>query len=341
MIEPLSLLVGTMLIYLLVLTSHGLRHRFGLALFYGIMGGLTSIMAWSTDAGLAMDVNGVRFLVGSAVFYTSLMLGIFVIYTFEGPSATRVAILTVVVISTLTPITLFALRCLMNATGQSVDLIPLPDLRLNVASVITTLIDFIFLAIVWEYLGNLSTRPRMGFRAFFTLVGVMSLDVLIFTTAAFGGSPDHLIIMAGTFVSRMTAAVIAFPFLYGYMINESNKAGNAIEQRPVLAIFQELKDMQNHLGRAYLEIQQRKKAEAERDEVIAKLQTALAEVKTLKQLLPICSHCKKVRDDQGYWNRLDSYIEKHTDTRFTHGICSECTDTLYPGLLSDRKKPLG
>lgn len=59
------------------------------------------------------------------------------------------------------------------------------------------------------------------------------------------------------------------------------------------------------------------------------LQEALDNIKTLKGLVPICAHCKKIRDDQGYWNRLESYIEEHSDAQFSHGICEECTETLY------------
>ncbi len=60
------------------------------------------------------------------------------------------------------------------------------------------------------------------------------------------------------------------------------------------------------------------------------LQQALSEIKTLSGLLPICASCKKIRDDNGYWNQIESYIAKHTDAEFTHGICPECAKKLYP-----------
>lgn len=75
---------------------------------------------------------------------------------------------------------------------------------------------------------------------------------------------------------------------------------------------------------AFLDITAQKEAEAEREKLIKELQNALAEIKTLKEFLPICSYCRKVRDDQNYWLQIDSYISKHTDTRFSHGICPEC-----------------
>ncbi|MBF9018990.1 MULTISPECIES: hypothetical protein [unclassified Oceanispirochaeta] len=59
------------------------------------------------------------------------------------------------------------------------------------------------------------------------------------------------------------------------------------------------------------------------------LEQALSEIKTLKGIVPICAHCKKIRDDKGYWNFLESYIEKHSDASFSHGLCPECADELY------------
>lgn len=63
--------------------------------------------------------------------------------------------------------------------------------------------------------------------------------------------------------------------------------------------------------------------------VSAKLQMALDEIKTLQGIIPICAKCKKIRDDQGYWNKIESYIESNTDAQFTHSICVECEEVLY------------
>ena len=68
-----------------------------------------------------------------------------------------------------------------------------------------------------------------------------------------------------------------------------------------------------------------------------KLEKALSEVKTLSGLLPICSHCKKIRDDKGYWNQIEVYIHEHTDAKFSHGICRECIKKYYSDLDIDDK----
>ncbi|TAN42977.1 MAG: PAS domain S-box protein [Nitrospirae bacterium] len=78
------------------------------------------------------------------------------------------------------------------------------------------------------------------------------------------------------------------------------------------------------------DITARKQAEADNVKLIAELQAALAKVKLLSGFLPICSNCKKIRDDKGYWTQLEAYIHEHSDAEFSHGICPECTKLLYP-----------
>ena len=68
----------------------------------------------------------------------------------------------------------------------------------------------------------------------------------------------------------------------------------------------------------------------EREKVIDELQHALAEVKTLSGLLPICASCKKIRDDTGYWNQLEEYFIHHTEVEFSHGLCPDCVKKIYP-----------
>lgn len=78
-----------------------------------------------------------------------------------------------------------------------------------------------------------------------------------------------------------------------------------------------------------LDISERVQTEQEKEELIKKLQETLSEVKQLSGLLPICASCKKIRDDQGYWNQIESYIHKHSEAKFSHGMCPECSDRIY------------
>jgi len=79
---------------------------------------------------------------------------------------------------------------------------------------------------------------------------------------------------------------------------------------------------------------ERKRAEEEREKLILTLQKALSEVKALSGLLPICSSCKKIRDDKGYWNQIEAYIRDHSEANFSHSICPECAQKLYPELFT-------
>ncbi len=80
------------------------------------------------------------------------------------------------------------------------------------------------------------------------------------------------------------------------------------------------------------EIYERKRTEKEREKLISELQMAMDEVKKLSGFLPICSSCKKIRDDEGYWNQIESYIRDHSEAEFSHGVCPECVKKLYPNL---------
>ena len=85
--------------------------------------------------------------------------------------------------------------------------------------------------------------------------------------------------------------------------------------------------------RSFLKLKQavddRKAREMEKEKLINELQEALARVKLLNGLLPICASCKKIRDDNGYWNQIEVYIRDHSEADFSHGICPECAKKLY------------
>ena len=78
------------------------------------------------------------------------------------------------------------------------------------------------------------------------------------------------------------------------------------------------------------DITERKLAEDERDRLILELREALSHVKLLSGLLPICASCKKIRNDKGYWEQMEKYITEHSEVDFSHGICPECAEKLYP-----------
>jgi hypothetical protein len=79
----------------------------------------------------------------------------------------------------------------------------------------------------------------------------------------------------------------------------------------------------------------RQQAETERESLIFELKDALLNVKELRGLIPICTACKKIRNDQGYWTQLETYLREHTDAEFSHGLCVDCLRKLYPDVSSE------
>lgn len=335
--ELLLLIIEALAVYMLVLGAHSLRGRYGLAFFYALMGGITAIMSWVTDAGVCVRVGPITFMVGSTVFYTALMLGVFVVYVFDGPRATRVAISTVAGVSVMVPLIALVLNIQMNIAGLPLSsYVPTPSLRVNTASVVATVADLVFLAIAWEFFG----KPRLGLhlwvRAFLTLLGVMWLDVALFTTGAFAGKPGYVNIMMGTFSSRLVISLFACPLLYAYLSWQKEKKGVLFENHPVLAVLKEVTEIRNELNLAQQEIERRKRAEAEKEIVIKKLEATLLRVQRLEGILPICAGCKKIRVEplipggQPRWIPLEDYLHQETQVKFSHGLCAACIERLYP-----------
>lgn len=82
---------------------------------------------------------------------------------------------------------------------------------------------------------------------------------------------------------------------------------------------------------------ERIRIEKEREKLIRELQEALAKIKTLRGLLPICASCKKIHDDDGYWHQVETYISNHSEAHFSHGFCPDCQEKLYPEYYKKNK----
>ena len=83
----------------------------------------------------------------------------------------------------------------------------------------------------------------------------------------------------------------------------------------------------------------KRRAEEEKERLIVELQRALANVKTLSGLLPICANCKKIRNDDGYWTMVETYVTDHSDAQFSHGICPDCGLELYGHVYDEQGGP--
>ena len=123
------------------------------------------------------------------------------------------------------------------------------------------------------------------------------------------------------------------PIIFMTCLSDQSVFEHAIRTNPYGYI---VKPYDIHELRSAIEIAQIKhRAAKERESLIARLQKALDEVKTLQGLLPICASCKRIRnDDNATWQQIEAYIADHTDADFTHGICPECARRLYPELYN-------
>jgi PAS domain S-box-containing protein len=81
-----------------------------------------------------------------------------------------------------------------------------------------------------------------------------------------------------------------------------------------------------------------KRAEEEREQLVRELQAAMGELNTLREILPLCSYCRKIRDDENYWDTVENYISRHTSTMFSHGICPSCMATVVEGELQNMER---
>jgi PAS domain-containing protein len=109
------------------------------------------------------------------------------------------------------------------------------------------------------------------------------------------------------------------------------------ERRFILSLSRMLDISGKFRGTVFIltDVTERRRAEEEKEKAIDDLKATLAEVKTLRGFLPICANCKKIRDDEGYWQLVEEYIEDRSEAQFSHGICPGCARELYPELYRD------
>lgn len=128
-------------------------------------------------------------------------------------------------------------------------------------------------------------------------------------------------------IQRLLAYMVMFFYIFSSFLRVSNelKIMNKTLEKQVV-------DRTSELSR---EVADRKRYGKERDTVIVELRDALAQIKLLTGILPTCASCKKIRDANGNWEQMEMYITKHSDAKFSHGICPECTKKLYPEIYEE------
>jgi len=90
------------------------------------------------------------------------------------------------------------------------------------------------------------------------------------------------------------------------------------------------RDLERANEKITIEINERRKAQCENDNLIIELKESLLRVKTLEGIIPICMYCNKIRDNKGSWSQIEQYIHKHSEAKFSHGICNDCMEKHHP-----------
>lgn len=166
----------------------------------------------------------------------------------------------------------------------------------------------------WELQVSLASLPTTLYVGGVVQNGLL----LIFGTRTRGG----LLRFSQHFLDKVQGGVETEP------IQEPIPLARIFNERE-LALQEQLSSRQNQLANLK-KVLARKSARLK--QVIAELKAARAGLATLQSMLPICSSCKKIRDQQGYWQQIETYFKDHTGVQFTHSICPECAQNLYPGL---------
>lgn len=153
------------------------------------------------------------------------------------------------------------------------------------------------------------------------LLGLLAAAIILLGVRQARSLSKPLVELAGA-----TEAMAAGQFSSVLPVSSPDEIGTLVGNFNIMAreVAQAQAALQAKIEELNGEIRERARVEAERENLIAELRGAMTEIRSLKGIIPICASCKKIRDDQGYWNQLESYLKDHSDLEFTHGICPDC-----------------
>lgn len=269
------LLIEALAVYGLVFGVHAIRDRFTLLPYYGLLGVLAATLRWATDAGIEYQIGHLTLILGSVVFFTSILFGVFLLYIFDGVKAAQIGIYTVVAISILSPLVAKAFYYqLSEMDAAAADRIILSSARVYVASTAAMIIDFLCMSMVWEFLGVTRHRLPYLFRIGVCLLTAYWLDALLFSIGAFWGEAEFQSILTGNLVSRTLLTVCVAPLVTIYVVWESRRHHLEITPRRVMALLHRSAQTELDLSDARHEIEIRKRIEDElrrRDAILRSL----------------------------------------------------------------------
>ncbi len=182
------------------------------------------------------------------------------------------------------------------------------------------------------FLGLILVTGRSASPVFsFIYVLVMMLPLLLFDALPYGLASSALALVGSWVIVLQDGAGGAA--LWGWV--HIGAAALALGWVLALAFAHSLRIEQDATAERQAALDRLQRALGENQQLVGELQEALVRVKTLSGLLPICSFCKKIRNDEGYWEQLEGYVSAHSEARFSHSFCPECMQVQYPEHLED------
>ncbi len=236
-------------LYVLLYVTHALRRRITIAPLYVLLGALTWIMWWVTDAGVRIELLGQFILVGSTLYFSAIIVTIFVIYLFDEPQTTRRSIAIVVGVSIVVPLTSIVIRLHSYLDpGSSLIHVPFPDIRINVASIIATVVDVVFLVVAWDFLAKKAQGLSLYLRSFITLLAVLWIDTICFGVGAFLGTDFLASHLTGNLILRFLTLLVLFPFLGLYIFLQKRRYHILDGDRTAKQVFSYISSIKTELN---------------------------------------------------------------------------------------------
>jgi two-component system sensor histidine kinase/response regulator len=252
---------GASLICAVVLGAHALRSSYSLAPIYVCLGFVSSTMMWLVTVDARIEFYNLTVLWGST-FFASLLVGVFVLYVFDGTQAARLAILTTIGVIVATYLLETSLSW-QAAAGMSQMRIswPAPSSRLYLGSALVVVIDMVIMAMLWEALIRWRGAGSLVPSIFVTLLGTLALDSLLFPLAALGNVPRVEALMQGSLAERLILLLWLSPLLAWYVRWQQRMYGSDLGRGKVLSILVGSAISEKRLSRAEAEIRERMRVE--------------------------------------------------------------------------------
>lgn len=244
-----------------VLGAHALRSKYSLAPLYVCLGFVSSTMMWLITVGARIEFYNLTVLWGSTLF-SGLVVGVFVLYVFDGTVAARLAIVTCigVILSTFLIESSLTWQLSQGISQMQVSW-PQPSPRLYLGSATVTLVDLLVMAVLWEALRRWRWMGSLTASIFATLLGTFALDALLFPLLAFGRVPEASSLMQGALAERLLLLLWMSPLLGSYVRWQKSIHGSDLGRGKVLSILTGSAQSEERLFRAEEEIRERKQIE--------------------------------------------------------------------------------